>query len=138
MSAQGVVILALSCVAASAVTQYRCIGYDNAQASVAGQNVKGVSQRPAALGESFEVATLGTTPAEAGGAFVAGDYLTTDNQGRVVVASALQVAAGATAVTSSAANGAIVSGSYPATKLVGVALQASAGAGSVVEILLSL
>lgn len=137
MSFQGRDLLALSYVAPSAVAQFRCVDFTGAQITTAGAKIGGVAKRPAAIGELFEAAVIGTTPIESGGAFSAGQALTTDASGRVVIAGPLSVAAGGTAVTSSAASGAILTGGDVPQFIVGHALQASTAAGQFPEVLLA-
>lgn len=160
MSQQGIVILALPCVANGAVQVYRGVGYNDAQATSAGQKIKGVARRSAANGTEFEVATIGSHPWESGGAIAVGAALVVDSSGRVVTAGSLAVAqgaigvgnlaiaAGATAVTSTAANGAIITGAPTVgtptlsgadlpQDIVGYALQAAGGAGEFPEVLLA-
>lgn len=150
MSQQAIALLTLPLVATTAVAQYRGVGYNGAQASVAGQKVLGISRRAAAINQDVDVTAKGTAVAETGGAIAVGSALAMDASGRVVAASALaasvgslQVAAGATAVTSTAANGAILTGSPTLSGgdlpqyIVGYALQASAAAGEFIEILMN-
>jgi hypothetical protein len=92
----------------------------------------------------------GTAVAEAGAAVTVGAALVMDVSGRVVPATALAVssagitvAVGATAVTSTLANGAILSGNGTVTGgdlpqfVVGYALEAAAAAGNFIEILMA-
>lgn len=131
--------LTLPIVANGAIAQYRGVGFNQAQATVAGQKVVGFARRPAAAGGELDVASKGTAIAETGAAIAVGAALTVDAQGRVVTAAALTVAAGATAVTSSAANGAILAGGDLPQYICGYALpgNAAAGAGEFIEILLT-
>ncbi len=139
MSRQSVSIFSPSVIAAGAITVYRCVGFDGAQATTQGQKVLGVArQAAAAAGEAIPVDSLGTAVIETGGAFAVGDSVICDNQGRAIKTTGkLAIAAGATQVTSVAANGvtALVGGDTPEW-IVGDALQASAGAGAFVEIML--
>ena len=123
--------------ASGAVAAYRAIGFNDAQATVQGQKVKGVSNRAAADGEYADADTSGTTTAEAGGGFVIGASLIVDNQGRAIASTgSLAVKAGATAVTSSAANGAILQGGDAPEYVFADALETASGAGDLVEVLL--
>ncbi|WP_047396539.1 capsid cement protein [Chitinibacter sp. ZOR0017] len=149
MSQQAISVLDLPLQASGAVQEYRCVGFNGAQATVAGQKIHGVARRGAANGQWFESTVLGTAVAEAGGAFGAGVALVTDANGRVIAATALgatvgtlAVAAGATAVTSAVANGAgsvtgtpALAGSDLPQHIIGFSLQAATGAGDFVEIL---
>lgn len=146
MSLQALSILSLSVAASGAITKYRGVGYDGAQATVAGQKIMGIAETNQVDTVPVTLTVKGTAIVEAGAAINAGDALAMDNQGRAVPASALAVAnptvnAGAVAVTSSAANGGIVtqgaiSGGVLPQYVFGNALQAAAGAGSFVEVLL--
>lgn len=156
MGQQAISIMDLSCVATAVVTAYRGVDFNDAQIAAAGAKIKGIAKRPAAIGDAFEVATYGTATCEAGAAFAKGAALTMDASGRVVAATALAaaapglgtlaIAAGATAVTSTAANGAIITGAPTAGALsggdlpqfiVGHALEAATAAGQFIEVLLS-
>lgn len=135
MSQQAISVLSLPILASGPVTEYRGVGFNGAQATVAGQKVLGIAEHGAASGAYVRVARLGTAVAEAGAAVAVGNALVMDASGRVVPASALAVAAGATAMTSAAANGATaLTGSEPPQYIVGYALQAAAAAGDLIEI----
>jgi hypothetical protein len=98
----------------------------------------GIAKRAAALGQSLDVAVLGTAVCEAGAAITVGQQLALDAQGRVVPASSLAIAAGATAVTSAAANGATdLTGGMLPQWVVGDALEAAGAAGAFIEVLLA-
>lgn len=123
--------------AAAAIAKYRGVAFGGAQASAQGQKIMGVSQRAVAAGDDGDAVTSGSTVVETGGAFAVGDSLIVDAQGRAIkFTSALKVAAGATAVTSSAANGAILAGSDLPEFVFADALEVSTGAGEFVEVLL--
>lgn len=146
MSKQNISLLTLSLVAAGAVAAFRAVGHDGAQATVQGQKVAGVARTEAADGETLAVDAKGTAVVESGAAIAVGDSLIVDNQGRAIPASALAVAnptvdAGAVAVTSSAANGAIVtqgaiSGADLPDYVFADALQVASGAGKFIEVLM--
>ncbi|MDO8838013.1 MAG: hypothetical protein Q7V31_03730 [Parvibaculum sp.] len=133
---QSAPLQALTFKAAGAVAAYRGVGYGGAQATVAGQKIMGVSQRAVATGEDSDAVTAGTTIIETGGEFAAGASLIVDSAGRAIAgAGALAVAAGATPVTSTAANGAaILTGSDMPQFVFADALYASGGAGELVEV----
>jgi len=146
MSKQGISLLALTITAAGVIRAQRGVGHDGAEASVAGQKIIGVARNAAVLADPLTVDSKGTTFVESGGVIAVGDALTVDNQGRAVAAAALAVAdptinAGATPVTSSAANGdvttqgAITGGILP-QYVFADALQAAGGAGEFIEVLL--
>lgn len=121
--------------ASGAVTANRLVGFNGAQASVAGQKVLGVAAARAADGETFTVHVGHTAMVEAGGVITVGASLTTDNQGRAVVAAALAVASGATAVTAAAANGsAALSGGDPPVFVFADALGAATAAGKLIPV----
>jgi hypothetical protein len=137
MSQQQITTLALSVIAAGAITEHRGVGFDGAQATVQGQKVMGFSHWGAVAGDPLTIDVGGTVIAESGAVFAAGDSLIVDAQGRVIPSTgALGVAAGAVAVTSSAANGAILTGSDLPEYVVADALQAATAAGQLVEVLL--
>lgn len=156
MGQQANSIFTLPMTASGAVAAYRGVDFNGAQIAAAGAKIIGISKRGAALGELFEVATIGTATCEAGAAFAKGIALMMDAQGRVTPASALTaaapglgtlaVAAGAVAVTSAVANGAgSISGAPTAGALsggdlpqfiIGHALEAAVNIGDFVEVLL--
>lgn len=133
-------------IAAGAVTAYRAVGFGGAQATAAGQKVLGVAATDAADGDTFLAHTIGSAPVTSGAAIAVGDSLIVDTQGRAIPAAALAVAnptvdAGAVAMTSSAANGAVltqgaITGADLPTYVFADALQAATGAGEVIEVLL--
>lgn len=138
MTQQALSLMALSISAAiSAVVEYRGVDYAGVQATVQGQKIMGVAKRGALAGDGYEVAVIGTAVVEAGAAFAAGTSLIMDAQGRAIASTGkLGVAAGATAVTSSAANGLILTGGDASEYVFADALQAAAAAGDKVEVLL--
>jgi hypothetical protein len=138
MSQQALSLMALSISAAlSAVTEYRVVDYAGVQATVQGQKVMGVAKRGAITGDGFEVAVIGTAVVEAGAAFAVGASLIVDASGRAIASSGkLGIAAGATAVTSTAANGLILTGGDASEYVFADALQAAVAIGDKVEVLL--
>ncbi len=74
----------------------------------------------------------GIFPVEAGGAITRGSEITIDASGRAVAASPLAVKAGATPVTSTAANGQILDGGVTPQPVVGRALEAASAAGDII------
>lgn len=123
--------------APGAVSYGRGVDFTGAQIAVAGAKGAGIANRAALLGGAFEASAIGTAVAETGGAFNAGDALAFDNQGRVVLATALAIAAGAVAMTSAAANGAAdLTGGVLPQYVCADAMEASSGAGVFVEVLL--
>jgi len=124
-------------VAPGAVVAFRGVDFAGAQIAAANAKGMGISKRAAAVGESYEAAVIGSCVAETGGVFAVGDALAFDNQGRVVLAASLAVAAGAVAMTSAAANGAAdLTGGVLPQFVCADALEASGGAGVFVEVLL--
>lgn len=125
-------------VAPGAVAYARGVGFTGAQIAAAGAKIAGIANNGALLGGSFDATCIGTAVCEAGGVIAVGDALAMDNVGRVVVATALAIAAGAVAVTSVAANGVtdLVGSVTPETKI-GYALEAAGGAGVFIEVMLS-
>lgn len=148
MSQQAISVLSLPVLASGAVSEYRAVGFNGAQATVSGQKVLGIAEHGAASGAYVRVCRLGTAVAEAGAAIAVGAALVCDTSGRVVTATALTAAAGtlaiasgATAVTSAAANGTTditgapsLSGGDPPQYILGYALQAASAAGDLIEI----
>ncbi|MFB2554029.1 capsid cement protein [Ensifer soli] len=138
MPKQSIPALVLTFTASGAVAEKRAIGFNGAQATTQGQKVIGVSPRPADDGGLSDVDVAGTTVIETGGAFAVGASLIVDNQGRAIAsAGKLALAAGATAVTSSAANGnTIFTGGDTPEFIFADALELSSGAGKFVEVFL--
>ena len=106
-------------------------------------NVIGVADNTVtAADETVRVQFCGKTTVTADGAVSIGDKVGgtgVTTAGRVAtLASTLSVDAGGTAVTSTAANGAIISGDSPANRVLGRALTAAAGAGSTFTLLITL
>lgn len=125
-------------VAPGAVAFGRGVDFAGAQIAVAGAKGAGIARRAAAIGQSFEADVIGTAICETGAAITAGQRLAFDNQGRVVPATPLAIAAGAVAMTSAAANGAAdLVGSILPEWTVGDAMADAAGAGVFIEVLLS-
>lgn len=111
MSKQSIPVLTLTVAAAGVIAAHRFVTPAGAQAG-ADANTLGVSRvAAAAAGEKIPVDVLGTTIVEAGAAIAAGATLETDATGR--------------AVTWATAGG-----------KVGIALEAAAGAGEFIEVLL--
>jgi hypothetical protein len=133
-------IFSISLLAAAAITVRRFVGFDGNQASVQGQKVVGVARSIAkAAGEYIPVDCAGSAVVESGGVLAAGQAVITDNLGRAIAnTGALKIAAGAVAVTSTAANGAAdLAGSDLPEYVIGDVApgQAASGAGQFVEII---
>lgn len=136
MAQQSAPVLDLTFRASGAVAARRCVTFAGAQATVAGSKIAGVARTLAANGEAFAVAVVGTVVVETGAEVAVGDGLAVDSQGRAVPAGAVTVAAGGTAVTSSAANGAILAGGELPQFVFADAMEAAPGAGKMIEVLL--
>lgn len=123
--------------ASGAVTANRCVKFDGAQATVQGEKVLGVARNDAADTELFSVDAIGTAIVEAGAAIAVGDSLIVDALGRAIPSTgALVVAAGGVAVTSTAVNGAILTGADLPEYVFADALEAAAALGEKIEVLL--
>lgn len=135
---QSIPILTLSIpVGGGAVTARRAVGFDGAQATVQGQKILGIARADVAFTGEIPVDVKGTTVVEAGAAINIGDSLIVDAQGRAIPATGnLAVAAGGTAVTSTAANGGILTGGDLPEYVFGDALEAAAAAGEFIEVVL--
>jgi len=138
MSKQSRPLFTLSFTAQAAVIPYRGVDFTGAQIAAQGAAPAAIARRPAAAGEPFEGTVIGTEICEAGAAVAAGQLVQMDALGRVIPADPATIAAGATAVTSTGANGGILSGAYLPEAIVGRALQAAAAAGDFIEVLLKL
>lgn len=138
MPQQSITTLKLSIAAAGVVAAYRAVGFNGAQATVQGQKIQGVAEYAvAAAGVMLAVGVAGTVIVESGGIINKGDSLIVDNQGRAIVSTGkLGVAAGATAVTSTAANGQILTGGDSPEFVFADALAAATAAGQFIEVLL--
>ncbi|EKE78436.1 capsid cement protein [Oceanibaculum indicum] len=135
MSKQSFPLQSLTLTADGAVAVHRGVGYDGAQATVQGQKIIGVSRYAAATGEAFAADTAGTTVIETGDEIAVGDSLIVDSSGRAIpVSGEIAIGAGATQVTSSAANGAILTGGDLPEFVFADALQAASGAGEFIEV----
>ena len=121
--------------ASGAITAHRAVTFAGAQATVQGEKVQGVSRTDAEDGKNVAVDTMGTTIIETGAAISNGDSLIVDAQGRAIpVTGALAVAAGGTAVTSTAANGSILTGADLPEFVFADAKASAAGAGELIKI----
>lgn len=123
-----------SLLAAGTVMAYRCVTHAGAQATVQGEKVYGVANANMADGKAVPVVVVGTVRIESGAAVAVGDSLICDSQGRAIPATgALQVAAGATPVTSGAANGAaVLTGANLPEYVFADARTSAAGAGTII------
>jgi hypothetical protein len=137
LSRQNVSLLDLNVLAAGAITACRAVGYGGLQATVQGQKVMGAAVTDQIAGQYLPVTAIGTAVMESGAAVAVGDSLIVDATGRAIpTTGALGLLVGATAVTSSAANGAILTGGNPPEYIFADALQAASGAGQFIEVVL--
>lgn len=93
-------LLALTAIAAAAVTATRFVGH-NGQHAAAAADALGVADYDAAIGDAFAVTVIGTARVTAGGAFAKGALLEVGATGKAVaraagkqVAKALEASAG--------------------------------------------
>ncbi len=101
----------------------------------------GVAQNAAALDETVRVQVAGKCTCVADASISIGDRVGAPptTAGRVATAAnTLTVASGGTAVTSSSANGAIVTGDPVVSRVLGLALTTAASAGDNITVLLTL
>lgn len=125
--------------APSAVSAYRFVDWTGAQITAQGAKVAAGALVDAAIGEDYAGTVIGTAVIETGGVFSKGDRLISDAQGRAIATTGeISIEAGATQVTSSAANGAILTGGELPEHVCAVALQDSDGAGKFAEVLMLL
>jgi|GEM_PF-991830 len=135
MSRQAISLLDLSVRASGAVSICRCVGFNGAQATAQGQKVLGVSRYAAPDGGDFAATTAGTAIVETGGEIAVGDSLICDAQGRAIAATgSLGIAVGAVDMTSTAANGAVLTGADLPEFVFADALQAAGAAGKFIEV----
>lgn len=109
--------------------------------SAQANNRIGVAQNAAAINETVRVQVAGKCACVADAAITIGARIgaPTTTAGRVAAASnTLAVASGGTAVTSTAANGAILTGDPVISRVLGIALTAAAAAGDSITVLLTL
>jgi uncharacterized protein DUF2190 len=112
MSQTEKILHAETVIASGAVTARRLVGFDGAQATVAGAKVIGPAANDAADGEAVAVNAIGSVLVEAGAAVAAGADVVTDTQGRAITNPA-------------------VGGEY----IVGQAVTAATGAGTPIRVL---
>lgn len=134
---QNISLLPLTVKASGAVAARRAVGFDGAQVSVQGAKVMGVADYGAAGGEHYTATAVGTAVMETGAVVAVGDSLIADAQGRAIPSTgALAIKAGAVAVTSTGANGAILQGGDAPEFVFADALQAAGSSGRFIEVLL--
>jgi hypothetical protein len=136
MSGSHIDLMTLRVQASAAVRARRFVTFAGAEVAAAGGKAMGVSRHAAAIGEDLAVVVSGTVIVEAGAAVAVGGTVAADAQGRAIPGATLTVIAGGTAVTSSAANGAIIQGVDPPQFPMGDALTAATAAGQFIEVLL--
>ncbi len=131
------VILGTSSIQAAAdLVKHRFIGFDG---NLCGANAKarGVSAADTKSGQMCPINISGEVLVESGGAITAGAALASDASGKAVAATAFSVTvpAGATAVTSTAAQPDLVeAGGYLPQALNGYAVDAASGAGEFIRV----
>lgn len=116
-----------------AIAANRFINRSGAYPATNGAYAAGVTQQPVgAAGGNVAIATMGVYPVEVGAGPIALDTpLIADTAGKVRPASNLTIAAGATPVASTAANGSnIFAGGVLPQRVVGWALDAATGSGT--------
>jgi len=134
---QKISVLTGTLTALGAISQFRAVGFDGAQATVQGQKVAGVATVKAVDGDDIGVDMVGTTIIEAGAAISVGDGLIIDAQGRAIPTTGeINIPSGATGVASTAANGAILAGGEMPEYVFADALESAAAAGEFIEVLL--
>jgi hypothetical protein len=146
MSQQARPVLSISVLASAAIAFGQAVALtapatpsalSGTPATAAGQKIFGVANRDAAAGATCDVTVLGTAICIAGAAIAVGARVQCDANGRVITAVPLGIAAGATAVTSAAANGTTdLVGGDPPTYVYGTALQAAVSVGDLIEVLI--
>lgn len=87
MSEAYIPILTLTGSAPSAVTGNRFVGFNDAQATTAGQACKGVAYQSVTTSELYQIHAAGVTTVDSGAAVALGAAVETDNQGRAVTQS---------------------------------------------------
>lgn len=136
MSGSYIDLMTLRVVASGAVRRARFVGFNGAEATAIGQKCMGVARHAANNGEELAVIVSGTVIVEAGAAVTAGATVVSDAQGRGIPGAVIAVLAGATPVTSTAANGNILTGADVPIAPMGDALTAATAAGQFIEVLL--
>lgn len=137
MTRQSISLLDLTLTASGAVTEYRAVKHSGAQATVQGEKVLGVARYGAADGKDYVASVKGSAVIETGAAITKGASLIVDSQGRAKPATgALAVKSGGTAMTSTAANGAVLEGADLPEFVFADALETASGAGEFIEVLL--
>jgi hypothetical protein len=151
-----IALLVLTAIAATPIAPYHCVGFDNGygaslpQPTVDGFAVKGVSLRSALVGDAVDLVSIGTATCTAAQAITAGQLLIAAADGTVVPAGAATVRLDGGAVGDTPlitpfgppATGSqyslTVMGADMQSAIVGRALTSAAGAGELVDVLLSL
>jgi hypothetical protein len=134
---QNISLLTLSIKATGAIAISRGVTHAGAQGAAQGAKIIGIARTAAASGDMLAVVAKGTAIVEAGAAVAVGDSVIIDSSGRAIpTTGALEVATGSTAVTSSAANGDILTGADLPEYVFGDALEAASGAGDFIEVLM--
>ncbi len=116
--------------------RFRFVKADGSGYAGPSDSTAGVSEFTGASGDTLDTAIEGIAIVEAGGIVAAGDDVISDSNGKAVAASPLEVKTGATAVTSSGANGTILQGTSLPTFKRGRALTAGSS-GDFIRVLLA-
>lgn len=136
MGRQSSVNFSLTVKATTAITEFRGVGFDGAQASVQGQKILGTAHFSGVVGDEITVDIDDTVLVEAGAAIAVGDALIMDAQGRAIPSTGeIGVAAGGVAVASTGANGAILTGGIMPEYVFADALEAATAAGQIIEVI---
>jgi hypothetical protein len=130
--------LSLSVTSAGAIGRGRGVTFAGAQVAAAGAKPLGIARaRASNAGFDLPLTVSGVAICETGGVIALGAAVAMDAQGRVVTADPVAIAAGATGVTSVAANGAtVIAGGELPQYVVGDALQEASAAGIFIEVVL--
>jgi hypothetical protein len=133
------VILGTSSIQAAAdLVRHRFIGF-NGNLCAANAKARGVSATNTKSGQMCPINISGEVLVESGGAITAGAAITSDANGRAVAATAFSVSvtAGATAVTSTAAQPDLTeAGGFLPQAVNGYAVDAASGAGELIRVIL--
>lgn len=137
MSRQYAPLQSLTVSPEAAVAAHRFVSFADAQAATQGMKVKGVTRAAIAAGDDGDIIVSGTALVELGADVTKGASLITDNAGKAMPAtSALKIAAGATAVTSAAANGITTLAGADLPEYVAADALEAGSAGDIIEVLL--
>ncbi len=132
---QSIGILDLTVQAATALSQYLGVDFGGNAAITQGQKILGIALYNGNIGDEVPVRASGTALVIAGAPIAVGQSLIMNALGQAIPSTgALNVKAGATAVTSTAANGAILAGGDLPEYVFADALEAATAAGQIIEV----